>query len=169
MYIQLTNSEKKVKVCRKGFSYLRRKNLHLNWRLHSAGYAVLQYSQLGKIKTHYMHKLLANQFVEKPDAKTRLFVRMLNSDKLDCQLENLEWATMSELRRQQSTVTAMSNYRGVSKDGKKYRAVLYDQGERVYLGVFTKPELAAKAYNEESIKRFGITNSLNKLPGPDDF
>lgn len=130
------------------------------WRLHSAGYAVLQFTRFGRIQTYYMHKLLAEYFLQKPDINKKLFVRMKNGDKLDCRLANLEWTTMSGLRRQQS---AHDHYRGVSKDGKKYRAVLYDKGERIYLGVFDTPEAAARAYNEESLKRFGVTNSLNEI------
>lgn len=164
MYIQLTNSDKKVKICRKGFSYLRKHKLAEGWRLHSAGYAVLQFTEKGKIKTLYMHKILAKEFVGMPESDKRLFVRMVNGDKLDCRIDNLTWATMSELRRNQNT--GATQYRGVSKDGKKYRAVLYDSGQRVYLGVFTTPEEAAQAYNKESIRRFGVTKSLNHIPEP---
>lgn len=160
MHIRLINSDKKVKLCRTGFSFLKKKGLADGWRLHSAGYAVLQFTQFGRIKTLYMHKMLADEFIEKSKTNKKLFVRMLNARKLDCRLENLEWATMSELRRQQQTSTG---FRGVSKDGRKYRAVLYDKGERIYLGVFDTAEKAAEAYNEESIKRFGITKSLNEI------
>ncbi len=160
MHIKLINSDKKVKVCRAGFSYLKKKGLADGWRLHSAGYAVLQFTQFGRIKTLYMHKLLAGEFLAHNETDKKLFVRMVNCNKLDCRLDNLEWTTMSELRRQQQTSTG---FRGVSKDGKKYRAVLYDKGERVYLGVFNTAEEAAEAYNRESIKRFGFTKSLNEL------
>ena len=105
-----------------------------------------------------MHKLLTETFVSQPVCEKKLFAHMINGDKLDCRLKNLNWATMVELRRHQSNITG---YRGVSKDGRKYRAVLYDKGERVYLGIYKTAKEAAKAYDEESIKRFGITNSLN--------
>ncbi len=160
MYIRLINSDKKVKLCRDGFSFLKKKGFAEGWRLHSAGYAVLQFTKFGRIQTLYMHKLLANEYILQPTTldNKKLFVRMINSDKLDCRLENLDWATMSELRRQQKSSVS---YRGVSKDGKKYRAVLYDEGTRIYLGIFESAEDAARAYNDESIRRFGFTNSLN--------
>ena len=67
---------------------------------------------------------------------------------------------MSELRRHQKP---QIGFRGVSKDGRKYRAVLYDNGQRIYLGTFDTAEAAARAYDTESLKRFGKTNSLNLL------
>ncbi len=132
--------------------------MHKNWRLHSAGYAVLQFTRFERINTTYMHKLLASQFVPEPESDKKLFVRMVNGNKLDCQLENLQWSTMAGLRRHQG---ANSGFRGVSKDGNKFRAVLYDQGKRIYLGIFTTAEEAALAYDNESYKRFGKTESLN--------
>ncbi|MDW7695635.1 hypothetical protein R9C00_26390 [Flammeovirgaceae bacterium SG7u.111] len=160
MHISLINSKKKVKLCRSGFSHLKRNGLANGWRLHSAGYAVYQFTQFGRVHTLYMHKLFADLFLEKPATEKKLFVRVLNGNKLDCRVENLEWTTMSELRRQQDSSVS---YRGVSKDGRKFRAVLYDGGERIYLGVFETAEAAAKAYDEESFARFGLTNSLNFL------
>ena len=158
MHIDLINSEKKVKLCRKGFAYLKKNNLDKGWRLHSAGYAVNQFTRFGRINTLYLHKLLAGQFVIKPDTDKKLFVRMINGNKLDCKINNLEFTTMASLRREQNSSTG---YRGVSKDGKKFRAVIYDKGERIYLGMFETPEKAAEAYDLESYKRFGITKSLN--------
>jgi hypothetical protein len=158
MHINLINSEKKVKVCRKGFAYLKKNNLDKGWRIHSAGYAVNQFTRFGRINTLYLHKLLAGQFIPEPESDKKLFVRMINGNKLDCKVENLEYTTMASLRREQNTTTG---YRGVSKDGKKFRAVIYDEGERIYLGMFETSEKAAEAYDKESFKRFGITNSLN--------
>ena len=159
MHLELINSDQKVKLCRTGFAHLKKKNIAEGWRLHSAGYAVLQFTKFGKIRTYYLHKYLAESFLERPKSKKKLFVRMCNGNKLDCRVENLAWATMTELRRSQKS--SEGSYRGVSKDGNKYRAVLYDAGERIYLGVFKTAKEAAKAYDQESYQRFGITNSLN--------
>jgi hypothetical protein len=158
MTIKVKDSDKIVQLCEKGLRLLTERNLLEGWRLHSAGYAVYQYMKDGKIETLYMHKLIAEHFVEKPQSFKKLFVHIINGDKLDCRVANLDWVSMSDLRRQQNR---NFGYRGVSKDGKKYRAVLYDSGERIYLGLFDTAEEAAKAYNEESIKRFGSTKSLN--------
>ncbi|WP_051203494.1 AP2 domain-containing protein [Hugenholtzia roseola] len=165
MHLPLTNSTQKVKICREGFLFLKTKALTEGWRLHSAGYAVLQFVKNSKVETLYLHKILAKEFVKKPPVSQRLFVRMLNSNKLDCRIENLEWATMSDLRRHQNVHQTQNTttYRGVSKDGSRFRAVLYDKGKRIYLGLYDTPEAAAQAYNLESLRRFGITNSLNHI------
>jgi hypothetical protein len=159
MHLPLINADAKVKLCRDGFGYLKKKQMAEGWRLHSAGYAVLQYTELGKIRTFYLHKVLADRFVPKPDTDKRLFVHMVNGNKLDCRLDNLQWLTMNELRRRQQS--SSEGFRGVSKDGDKFRAVLYDGGRRIYLGLYETEEAAARAYDEASFRRFGYTNSLN--------
>ena len=131
------------------------------WRLHSAGYAFHQKTVFGKIRTNYLHKMLASEFIEAPKSSKKLFVRMINENKLDCQIDNLEWTDMGELRRHQHSPA--KHFRGVSKDGKKFRAILYDKGERIYIGRYDTPEEAALAYNEESIRRFGKTAGLNEV------
>lgn len=163
MKLLLSNSDQKVTICRKGFSYLKKKDMMTGWRLHSAGYAFHQKTVFGKIRTHYLHKMLAQEFIKQPDSGKKLFVRMINDNKLDCQLENLEWTNMADLRRHQQSPA--KHYRGVSKDGKKFRAILYDKGDRVYIGRYETAEEAALAYNEESIKRFGETSGLNEING----
>lgn len=161
MKLSLSNSNKKVTLCRQGFSYLKKNGLMKGWRIHSAGYAFHQKTVMGKIRTNYLHKLLALEFIEKPNSNKKLFVRMINENKLDCRVENLDWADMGSLRRHQHSPA--QHFRGVSKDGKKFRAILYDEGKRIYIGRFETPEEAALAYNQESIKRFGKTGGLNEI------
>ncbi len=135
------------------------------FRLHSAGYAVHQKWSGDTCHTVYLHKFIANQFLVKPETSKRLFVRMLNGNKLDCRIENLEWVTMSMLRRQMKTKHNQTGYRGVTKDRGYYRSVINIDGKRINLGTFKTAEEAALAYNEKSRELFGETKSLNQLQG----
>ncbi len=46
-------------------------------------------------ETIYLHKLIAERYIPKPDDKHRWFVRFKNSIPHDCRLSNLEWSTFS--------------------------------------------------------------------------
>lgn len=140
-----------------------------NLRLHSSGYAFFQKNyplKEGKYKnlTIYLHKAVAERYVPKPKSDKKLFVRLKNGDPLDCRVENLEWVTMGELRRNQKKHSNMTGYRGVVKVSKnKYRAVLYKDRKRYDLGLFNTAEEAAEAYNLKSKSLFGETESLNSV------
>ncbi|MEN7548412.1 Pathogenesis-related transcriptional factor and ERF protein [Rapidithrix thailandica] len=172
--IKLKNADKHVIISDEAFEfidkseYLTSINFLENLRLHSSGYVFYQknYPFKGGYKnvTIYLHKLIADKFVEKPESDKRLFVRIINGNALDCRTKNLDWATMSDLRRNQKKHNNKTGYRGVVKVSKStYRAVLYTSKERYDLGVFNSAEEAAKAYNEKSQELFGDTKSLNKV------
>lgn len=89
-----------------------------NLRLHSNGYAFFQKNYPTKDNqyrnvTIYLHKAIADKFVEKPQTDKKLFVRIKNNNPLDCRIENLEWVGMSELRRKQRRSSNITGYRGV--------------------------------------------------------
>lgn len=146
-------------------------NLLENLRVHSRGYAFFQRNFPSKTErtgyknlTIYLHKLVSEKFIEKPETKERLFVRFINGNPLDCRTKNLEWSTMSELRRHQKNHNNKTGFRGVVQVSKNsFRAVLYTNSERHDLGLFETAEAAAEAYNEMSEKLFGKTKSLNKF------
>ncbi|ANQ50266.1 HNH endonuclease [Flammeovirga yaeyamensis] len=149
--------------------YYKQLNLLENLRMHASGYVFFQknypkpnggYQNV----TIYLHKLVAEKFVDQPESAKRLFVRIKNGNALDCREKNLEWATMAELRRNQKHHHNKTGYRGVVKVSKKtFRAVLYSKGQRYDLGLFPTAEAAAEAYNNKSQELFGRTKSLNKV------
>ncbi|GAA4845292.1 HNH endonuclease [Algivirga pacifica] len=173
--VKLKNAEKHVILSEEAYSFIENneyyKEIKLleNLRLHSSGYVFYQRNyplKNGKYKnvTIYIHKLIAEKFIDMPPSDKRLFVRIINGNPLDCRTKNLEWATMSELRRNQKNFNNKTGYRGVVKVSKNtYRAVLYTSNERYDLGLFSTPEEAAKAYNLKSEELFGKTKSLNRL------
>jgi len=153
--------------------YLKKIKFLENLRRHSHGYAFFQKNwpqKDGKYKseTIYLHKLIAEKFIEKPESEQRLLVRFINSNPLDCRIKNLEWANLSKIVRNTSKIKNTTGYRGVVKHGKKYQAIIYKQRKPIFIGSFDTPEEAALAYNKKSMELFGETKSLNKIRQKDE-
>lgn len=138
-----------------------------NLREHSGGYAVFQRCVTTKkglvFETIYPHKWLAHKFVEQPKTDKRLFVHFKDGNRLNCAVSNLEWLTMSELRRKNRGTKGKTGYRGVTEEKGRFRAVLYKDRKAINLGFHDTAEEAALAYNKKSKELFGETASLNSL------
>ncbi len=172
--LKLKNADKHALVSDKAYelitnnSYFKAIGFLENLREHASGYPVFGKNfplKSGgyKNETIYLHKYIAEKFVEKPVSVKKLFVCFKNSNPLDCRIENLEWITMPELRRQMKKNKSTTGFRGVTKTKGKFRAILYDGESRYDLGLFKTAEEAALAYNEKSFALFGKTKSLNKI------
>jgi hypothetical protein len=149
--------------------YLKKIGFVANLRKHSRGYAFFQKNwPLGdgayKNETIYLHKLIAEKFIPKHESNERLLVNLINSNPLDCRLANLEWAIRAKVVRNTSKTENQFGYRGVVKSGKKFRAIIFHNKERIDLGLFATPDEAALAYNAKSVELFGKTNGLNNVP-----
>jgi AP2 domain len=171
--INLKNSDKKVILDDKVMDYfekneyLKSLNFLKNLRLHSSGYAVFQKAWpqkdgTYKVETIYLHKRIAEKFLDKPEDGENLIARVINGNKLDCRLKNLEWATLSKASRKGKTY-GESGYRGVRKDGTRYRATIYVNRKAIHIGMFDSAEEAALAYNEKSKEHFGDEGKLNSV------
>ncbi|MFM1874413.1 MAG: hypothetical protein RL266_150 [Bacteroidota bacterium] len=138
-----------------------------NLRAHSNGYGVFQRcitTKKGPVyETIYLHKHVAEKFVKKPKSERKLFVRFIDGDVLNVQLENLEWVTMNTLRRQMKNFKSKTGFRGVTKEKNRFRAVIYHERKAHNLGFFDTAEEAAIAYNKKSRELFGETGSLNRV------
>jgi len=172
--LALKNSKKTVLIDEKSYQflmtneYLKQIDFVANLRIHSHGYAFFQKNWpmkngMYKNETIYLHKLLAEKFIEKPVSDKRMMVRFLNSTPLDCRLKNLEWSTLSNVVRNTTKIKNSTGYRGVVKHANKYQAIIYVERKPVFIGSFETAKEAALAYNEKSIELFGETKSLNKV------
>ena len=148
--------------------YMKKIKFLENLRRHSHGYAFFQKNWPQKDGTYksetiYLHKIIADKFIPKPESPIRLLVRFLNSDPLDCRVKNLEWASLSTIVRNTTKIKNATGYRGVIKHGKKFQAIIYLKRKPIFIGSFESAEEAALAYNKKSLELFGETKSLNKI------
>ncbi len=147
--------------------YLAKIDFVNNLRRHSSGCAVFQKSWKRadgqyKIETIYLHRYIAEKFLEAPPSAQMKLVGAKNGNKLDCRLENLEWRTRSTSSRNRKT-TSKTGYTGVYIENKKYRAIITINGKAVHIGMFDTPEEAARAYNKRAKEVYGDMAKLNKI------
>ena len=171
--VKLKNAEETVTLDDKVYHhlttdpYLVKIDFVNNLRKHSSGCAVFQKSWkradgLYKIETIYLHRYIAEKFLETPPSSKMKLVGAKNGNKLDCRLENLEWRTRSTSSRNRKT-TSKTGYTGVYMENKKYRAIITINGKAVHIGMYNTPEEAARAYNKRAKEIYGDDARLNKI------
>ncbi|NME72136.1 AP2/ERF family transcription factor [Flammeovirga aprica] len=172
--LQLKNSPNQVIVDDHVYEYLRDnpyyKSLDFiyNLREHSSGRAVFQKSWKqsdGKYKTEtiYLHKLIAEKYLDEGSKGDYTLIRIINGNKLDCRIKNLTYSNRSIIKRNTPSKHNKTGYIGVVKDKYSYRAVIYKDRKPISLGTYKTPQEAALAYNKKSIELFGKTRNLNKI------
>lgn len=139
-----------------------------NLREHSSGYAFFQkaWKQSDgsyQMETIYLHKYIAEHFLPKigEEAGKAEIVRAINGNKLDCRLRNLEWCSKSKAIRKGKTYS--QKFKGVRKDGSKYRATIYIDRKPVHIGMYDTEQEAALAYNAKSKELLGNEGKLNSI------
>lgn len=162
--LTLKNSSKTVLLSDDVYQFLL-KDMHLKeinffeqLRLHSNGYAFYQKNTSNRgegvytTETIYLHKYIAEHCLTKPTSSKKLYVMFINGNRLDCTNNNLQWAERSQITKK---TTQGSGFKGVYKDGIKYRATIYEKGERYELGIFDSEVAASEAYRLKSLELFG--------------
>ncbi|ANQ49860.1 HNH endonuclease [Flammeovirga yaeyamensis] len=163
--LKLKNSKKTVIVSHRTLEllennpYLKELDVLNNLRIHTSGYVFFQRNfprPDGKYKnvTIYLHRLIAEKLLDKRESDKRLFVHNINGNRLDLREENLDWKTMEELRRLQEHRNK-HGYRGVIKVGKKFKAIIYENGKRTDLGNYPTIEEASEAYEKRNEELYG--------------
>lgn len=138
-----------------------------NLRKHSSGCAVFQKtwkkaSGSYKNETIYLHKLIAERFLNALKTDNKKLVGAINNNKLDCRLDNLMYRSRATASRMRQS-TSREGYTGVYKENKRYRAVISLDKKTIHIGMFDSAEEAAIAYNKKSHELFGEDGKLNKI------
>ena len=114
------------------------------------GYYQVKLYQNKITKTHKIHKLVANEFLIKPDTDDKLIIDHINRNRTDNQITNLRWASYAQNNWNVGNRTnTMSKYKGVSFHNKSWRARISNNGNDLNIGYFSTEKEAAKAYNNK--------------------
>ncbi len=136
-------------------------------RTSGPGYLFVGLYKNGKGKMHYIHKLVAREWVSNPEEKR--CVDHIDGDRTNNHHENLRYATHAENARNKSKrANTTSVYYGVCfhKNTDKWRAQIQIDGKRKNLGYFTDEKEAAEVFNKaaaEFYKEFRKINVFNEL------
>ncbi len=128
------------------------------------GYHEIGLTKNKKRKKCYVHRLVANEFIDNINNKQN--VDHINHDKGNNCVENLRWATNKQNQRNVSKQKNTSSiYKGVSweKKLKKWRAMIQIERTSKHLGLFNDEVEAALAYNEAAKHHFGEYALLNDV------
>lgn len=80
----------------------------------------------------------------------------INHDGLDNQRANLRVCTRHENMGNRRKVRGQFKHKGVSRHGRRFKAEIYCNGKKHYLGLFSTPEEAGKAYSEGAKRFYGV-------------
>ena len=128
----------------------------------SHGYLSVGLSKNGKVKTHFIHQLVAREWVSNPEEKS--CVDHIDGSRTNNHWENLRYATHSENGRNAKKRTdGSSTYKGVDyyKPTGKWRASIGLKGKTKHLGYFTSEREAAEAYNAAAVLHYKKIARLN--------
>jgi len=125
-----------------------------NWR--STRIANLRYvtrtarNKDGRQTTEYLHRVIL-------DVPQGIYVDHIDHDGLNNTRSNLRPCSMSENMRNQRRQRRkkLSRFKGVTRQGKWWRAQLQLHGKHISLGMYADEDDAAEAYRKGALKHFG--------------
>lgn len=101
------------------------------------------------------------------DAQAGQVVDHINGDRMDNRRENLRLCTVAQNIRNQKLRASKSGFKGVFEKRGKWQASYTFEGKKIYIGKFSTPEEAARAYDAAAREAFGEFALLNFPDGGD--
>lgn len=117
------------------------------------GYQRLALHRNGKSRCVYVHRLVAETFIENHDPKKKV-VDHIDRERTNNHVSNLRWATLSQNSKNRHITGGKSKYKGVTfrERNQKYEVNACFNSKHHYIGSYENEKQAAKAYNEACIK-----------------
>ena len=107
------------------------------------GYLRVDLCKDGTLKHMLIHRLVGNAYIPNPENKPE--IDHIDNIRQNNNTSNLRWVTKSENNYNRS-VCGTVPFKGVSKNGNRFRATIRVDGKQKHLGCYDTPEEASKAY-----------------------
>ena len=124
------------------------------------GYKAIRISKDKKRHRYYIHRLVAQAFLDLDITNIKIKVDHIDNDKTNNRLENLQLLTHRE-NGCKSLKYGTSKYVGVCKSGKKWRSMIVTD-KQISLGSFDTEEEAHQAYLK-ALEKYGIQNKYSNI------
>jgi len=134
------------KINRSGDVFNIKTGRQLRWYKNKEGYKYLTLYSNGKKQNRNLHRLLGMSFISNPNNLP--VVDHINRQKLDNDLDNLRWVSISQNNINTDPDRFKYGVPGIVKSGKKYGVNFYRGGNRIWLGTYSQLEDAIKTYKE---------------------
>ncbi len=112
----------------------------------------------------YAHRIIVSRMVGRPIASGEV-VDHIDGNIFNNRRENLRLTTPRYNGKNKGrSKRNKSGFKGVTREGKRWRAEIRNDGAHFYLGSFETAAEAAQAYNEAALKHMGKFARLNIIP-----
>ena len=138
-------------------------------RARSNNYYIVDLSKDGVKKTHQVHQLVAEEFLNKAEIEYALIVDHIDCNKLNNQISNLRYVTKSQnMTNSVKQLNTSSRFKGVHWHNIKseWHANIQLANKHIYLGSYKYEIDAARAYNTKAIELFREYACLNQVDDP---
>ena len=137
------------------------------------GYPFVVLYKDGARTRHTIHKLVADEFIPKPDTRIRVEVDHIDNNKRHNTVLNLRWVSAQEnmWNRNKIRKETSSKYIGVcfnSRDHIWQANIRHNDKHKIHLGYFQREKDAARAYNAKARELRGAFAVLNDISDDED-